>query len=95
MKFPFLRELNEALLPEEVKIEKMAKQLDQQAQAVWAEKDLEKKRELLIKGMVDNFKFKDKQPEFRRKALAAKTTKDLDFIASSILLVGHGEKVVK
>lgn len=83
------------ILFEEVKKETKMVQFDAAAKRVWAEKDVEKKRALLVKEIVNNFKFKEKQDTLRAKAMAMKSGAQLDKLAGDLMLVGHGEKVVR
>lgn len=64
-----------------------------ETQAVWAEPDLEKKR-LLVRKMVESFKYREKQNQFLISVEQAKTGLALDKLATQIMLYGDGLSIV-
>ena len=59
-------------------------------QRIWAEKDLETKRELIKEIMIKNFTYKKKAPIFEKKIEGAKSCVELDQLAANIYLYGRG-----
>lgn len=74
---------------------KKAKNFELEAQAVWAESSLDKKRELIISTMIDNFKYKEKIEQFKQKVLTCNSCITLDTLAGDIMLYGQGLSVLK
>lgn len=68
-------------------------QYDEQAQNVWTITDIKKKKEILNQ-MIDSFTFKKKADKFRNDVARATSNQKLDKLASDIMLVGHGDKVI-
>jgi len=69
-------------------------QFDKLAQQVWTSTSIEDKKEILTK-MVESFKFKDKQRQFYDVIKVETSLKRLDKIAADLMLVGHGDAVLK
>lgn len=80
-----LKELNEMAME--------YRQFDELAQAVWAAQSVEEKKELL-REMVGQFKFKEKQAKFMRKIEMENRPQRLDKLAADLMQVGHGNAVV-
>jgi hypothetical protein len=66
-----------------------------EVQAVWAEKDLQKKKDLAISTIIDKFEFPAKAIQFRKKILEAKTTMVIDLLVGDISLYASGDRVIK
>ena len=69
------------------------RQFDELAQAVWAAQSVEEKKELL-REMVAQFKYKEKQAKFLRKIDLENRPQRLDKLAADLMQVGHGNAVV-
>lgn len=63
------------------------------AQEVWNERDINKKKEL-VNVMIDEFKFKAKQPHFRGIVTTTNSGYRLDKLASDIMLADT-DKVIQ
>jgi hypothetical protein len=72
----------------------MKRVTDSVIQAIWAESDITKKKELLI-DVVNNFQYKAKQLQFLEAIEKAKSLARLDKLSADLLLVGDGMRVVK
>ncbi len=66
-----------------------------QAQAVWAAKTLEEKRELAITTMVNCFKYPSKAQKFRNDIMKATTGRRIDETVKNLVLYGSGDFVVR
>jgi len=64
-------------------------------QAVWAEKDLEAKRDLFIKTMVDKFAYPKKADQFRQKAIKTTNPTVIDKMVGDLILLQSGDKVIR
>lgn len=71
----------------------IAKQFDSQLQQVWAERNIERKKELALT-ICDLFEFKDKKEEIKRAIVSAKTVDRVDMIITNACLSGEGLKVI-
>ena len=58
-------------------------------EAVWAEQNVEKKKQMIIEA-IDNFQYKKKAPLFKDKVNKSVSVKQLDNIALNIHMVGQG-----
>lgn len=86
--------MNLALQARKQKASIQAKNFDMEAQMVWGESDMERKRSLITTLMIDCFKYPEKAKQFRNKVLNARTGVDLDRLAGALALYAHGEYVV-
>lgn len=66
-----------------------------EAQAIWAEKDIVKKRHLLLTTMVDHFTYRKKERLFETKVANCVTGDQLDRLAKEIMLWGEGLAVLR
>ena len=71
----------------------MKKITDDTIKAIWAEQNLEAKKDLLL-DVIDNFQYKSKQEHFREAVRNTKSTQRLDFLSKDIFFVGYGMKIV-
>lgn len=72
-----------------------AKTFDKEAQQVWAEKDVFRKKELIETLIISQFQYQKKQEEFRTKIRKTNSSYVLDKLVADIVMFSHGEKVLK
>ncbi len=71
----------------------MKKLTDKAIKAIWAEQNIDLKKELLLE-VIDHFQYKAKQEHFREAVTTTKSVQRLDFLSKDIFFVGCGMKVI-
>lgn len=76
-------------------VAKEAKTFDKEAQQIWAERDIARKKELIETLIISQFQYVKKQEDFRKKVQITNKASALDKLVGDIVLFAHGEKVLK